>query len=335
MRVRSSKPPVIKSVGMVMSWLVWGAGCRDFDDPATSKPGPEKASAADDASEREPKDAQASGGSSTPDARSPTNLDASTELPPALSGPASHDWSTALDALYTFEDESDVGKDSSGHGWHLAALGTVELVDEHVQGSRSASFVQEASLWSNDTFFRTFAGTSFTLGGWVRARPTSGAYTLLANGGGPQGGFALRITTSTVICEVADGKGGADLVQPRGPIGDFQDWTHLVCRYDDATKSIQLFVNGVALTPSAEAEAGIGEGSGHFAIGNTFDGELDEVLLTYRTLSNEQITRIWGCGVDGKRCSCSDTDPAAYTTCGPLSDCSRTSLPPCDSALLP
>lgn len=343
-----SKPFVVNAAGMLMLSLAGLTCCRDFEDPATNTSGPEKTSTGDETPDHDRTDAQANGSFMSPDAGSSTPLDASTRLVPttrdasmdlssAQPGVTSPDWSAALDAVYTFEDENDLGSDSSGHGWHLSTLGAVELVDAHAQGSQSLHFEPDASLWSNDTFFRTFPGTSLTFGGWVRTEPTDAPYVLISNGDGTQGGFSLQIVPSvaSIVCEVADGKGGFAIATPRTVVADFQQWTHLVCRYDDATKSIQLFVNGVALKPSAQADAGIGEGSGRFALGSPLDGELDEVFFTRATLNDEQVTRIWVCGIDGLRCSCSETDAAAYTACGSFDDCSGTSLPACDSVLSP
>lgn len=332
---------------------LWLGGCRDFSAETET---PLRETSHHDASVDEtvgdpdgfdaatsetPETSRPAGeaGSMSTENDSPTGAEAGATAEGGVSNhnPPPFDWSSALDALYTFEDASALGLDSSGHGLHLSVAGTVELSDEHAQGASSALFAyaKGSGLWSNDIFFRTLPGKSFSVGAWLKASVSEGDYLVFFNGGQVQGGFSLAIGvgTSTVSCVIADGS-GEYAYAGSGQISDFQLWTHVVCRYEHSAQTTQLFVNGVPLVPAVETPAGIAQGTGRLSLGQGFDGHLDEAFFVHRALSDAQITRIWGCGVDGKKCACSEMDSSAYAKCGPFSDCEFTTLPACDVALV-
>jgi hypothetical protein len=213
--------------------------------------------------------------------------------------------------------------------------------------------------------FQTPPGTSFTMGGWFRIDPSRsvdqewlvhnegpGAYTggnILALDQTPQTTNPVRGRFSEgkaeVYCKVGSSDQDSNYVSaygigadPRAPAGG---WVHLICRHDAVANRLAIFVAGVI---SAQMTSpGVGPGRGPFIIGynegdyGAFVGNADDVFFTRAALSDEQIFRIYACGIDGARCRCQAGSPAAYSTCGYAqgsgSTCPSATLTACNAAL--
>lgn len=214
---------------------------------------------------------------------------------------------------------------------------------------------------------QTPPGTSFTMGGWFRIDPSRttdqewlindvghGAYrggNILALDQTPQaanparGRFADR--KAEVYCEVGSSDQAFDYLSTynvgpdaHAPAGG---WVHLICRHDAVANRVAVFVAGVL---SAQvASPGVGPGPGPFMIGyndgnyGVFVGNADDVFFTRAALTDEQIYRIYACGIDGARCRCQAASPTKYATCGFAQNgaaaCPSTSLTPCNASLAP
>src|SRR5262249_41347892 len=101
-------------------------------------------------------------------------------------------------------------------------------------------------------------------------------------------------------------------------VGSSKRWIHLVCRYDAANHTLAIFVGGSFAAQQQPTPQQIQPGPGPFMIGCDqawcqLLGNVDEVFFTRAALSNADINRIYGCGIDGSRCRCMGTN---YTTCG-------------------
>lgn len=255
------------------------------------------------------------------------------------------DWSKSFDAVYDFEDGTqNLGRDSSGHAHDLDGnQGEPAPNDDHVRGKFSAWFEQPEEqtesnveyLFTKSEFGRTTGSPSITFGAWIRS-DRHGEYEVFSNGDAASGGFSMyvKLALNALRCEVS---GGLNLATTFGGehVAEFTDWQHVACRYDDATKLAQHFVNGLAVWPERDAPAGLAEGRGQLRLARGFNGQLDEVFFIKRALTDAQIARIWACGVNGRACACSATNPAAYETCGTVANCAVAPFPACNSDLEP
>lgn len=248
------------------------------------------------------------------------------------------DWSHSLDALYEFEQGPlGLGIDASGKGNDLAIAGVPDPSTERVRGEFSAVFYQEAAaqyLHGSSAFEDSAAPTSITLGAWVRTSSLLGDQSLIDNGHEDSGGFGMRIRPDygSLACFVADSE-GSSVFMARDGVAKFSEWTHVACRYDHATRRLQSFVNGVAPGLAEQVSIEVGPGPGELRVGWGFTGQLDEVFFVRGALSDEQIARIWACGVDGRACTCSSADSTRYQSCGSAEDCETAPLAACDSEL--
>jgi hypothetical protein len=319
-------------------WAALGACNRDFSDSKASNPHSSGTKDNDKTSAPETQlqvenDADTEAGRSQVD----TVAEVTAKIGPEGNSP---DWSAGLDAVYDFEKSGlDLGKDTSGNGHHLQLTGMPAQGSDHQRGAFDATFDDSEMrqyLYTGDDFARTLDQPSFTVGTWVRTQleTTNLDYAVVTNGEYGKGGFALavRLDLDAVRCLIFNG-----VVEPvqidHILVADYRDWHHVVCRYDSEAKSLQYFVDGVASEATQAVPEGIGQGTGQLIVGRGFTGDLDEVFFVKRKLSDEQVARIWACGVNGKACSCSSDKPTEYETCGAFKDCETAPLPPCNTQI--
>jgi hypothetical protein len=220
-----------------------------------------------------------------------------------------------------------------------------------------------ASAMPTPAALQTPPGTSFTMGGWFRIDPSRSAdqeWLLHDEGVGAYAGGNILALDQTplaanpvrgrfvdrkaeVYCKVGSSDQDSNYVSvnavgadARAPAGG---WVHLICRHDAVANRLAVFVAGVL---SAQmVSPGVGPGRGPLMIGysqgdfGAFVGNADDVFFTRAALSDEQILRIYACGIDGARCRCKTASPAVYSSCGyagSSAGCPAT-LTPCNAAL--
>jgi hypothetical protein len=257
-------------------------------------------------------------------------------------GELAPDWTVAFTAVYRFERPApDLGSDATGHGHNLLAVGAPSLsTGDFTQGTASVAFSQEplSHLESPDVAFETPAGTSFTTGGWFRRTSAArDSAVLISRSSAQLAGFRLVHDSASpgggAYCDVgiSNMSGRAQVEEDAGEIGV---WTHLICRYDDPSQTVTVFVAGQARATGSTP--GVENGTRPFQLGCdqvscALVGNADEVFHFGGSMDDAVIARLWACGVDGSLCRCRAEDPTTYESCGRAEpDCSL-ALPACNA----
>jgi hypothetical protein len=240
-------------------------------------------------------------------------------------------WSDAFLGVYGFEDETDLGKDSTAGGHHLQPGGSPRFrAADAPQGMATLDLQTEGDgLLSNDS---AFSLELLTFGGWFRVtaagnRAAIGKYSPSTNAGYM---LARGDANATARCHLE-----GDSTNNVANSWPLDQWRHQVCvlgmgegrqltdgTFQGGDSGMQPIVDpGEPFRISLEAPADTGAPT-------WLVGEVDEVFVHAGRLGDAAIRRIWACGIDGCRCSCNPDDPAQFVSCGRAApDCAG--LPPC------
>lgn len=241
-------------------------------------------------------------------------------------GEPAPDWSGAMTALYTFEAENDLGRDSSGNARDLVASGTLnqETVDAP-QGQGTVRFFTDAALSGTYAALNP-AGVSITYGGWVNIDEFTIDADVVDNRNSGSG-YLARVADFEEALECSIGNGtSADAVSPDGSIPK-GSWVHAVCRFDSTSSNVEAIINGNVT--AIEQVPPLAGSTQSFMVGGELQGQLDEIFVTTVALSDQAVRRIYACGLSGKRCRCESSDPASYEHCGRRHPDCDSALPPC------
>jgi len=238
-------------------------------------------------------------------------------------GLSAADWTSAMLAVYRFEDANDLGFDSSGNALHLSPVGTGMPTQspEHAEGmaALATTVVPHTALSSSASAFQSPPGTSLTWGAWLHAvaHPDVTDYMdAIARTG--NGGYVMsRHMTGALNCTVSDGTvHNVSTPADAFPLGT---WLHATCVFDNANDELSLSINGAMLAKGTVSD--IVNGFQPFGVptdepGSGFEGLIDEAFVYAGVLSQAAVRRIHACGIDGSRCECDEAVPAAYAHCG-------------------
>lgn len=249
------------------------------------------------------------------------------------------DWTNQLTAVYTFENETDVGACTSEAALSMLPMGDVASVTtpEPPQGERVLSISSATSFLnvSSDAFAGSQAG--LTYGGWFNINSAvSQNVDLMGFADGLEQGWDMTRGNGARVakCHAYAASGVSDVDSTGDPF-DKGSWHHFVCRVNRITPAVvEVLGRGIPLA-SDDLDA-FDEGSGAFRVGDvlnrsaeSFRGEADEVFFSAQPLSDASILRIWACGIDGSLCRCEPEMPEEYEYCGRLlMQCGE--LPDCD-----
>jgi len=257
--------------------------------------------------------------------------------------PSATDWTSAIDALYLFEQGTpDLGIDASGNARNLTEAGTLGSSDAEPQQGAAALDVIDGSLsyQGASDVFNPAAAPGVTFGGWfyVTNSDTTGplrrAISRTAQDSNEGYQLGWDPTDQKVECVASNGTTHAF---GKGETGSWptQTWIHAACRWDAASGIMTVFVgsydrsdlddpvipitdDGVLTLSSAVAGVGV-------------TGQMDEVFFHGAPLDDASIRRMWACGVDGSKCRCDGDNSSDYADCGSVgADCN--SLAPCDTS---
>lgn len=240
------------------------------------------------------------------------------------------DWTTKMDALYTFEETDALGLDTSGNGPDLLERNRPDRSSTMFKEGSSALLLDGSNgldAPSSSDFSPSAEGT-MTWGAWLNmAMEPNGAVFVAVGKDGDNSGFAAESWLDHPNCSIGLGDGWSDAQSPQA--WDAGEWIHLVCRYQHTTGTVETFVGGEFEAQSVGAMVSDGTVFTVSSPNYPFPGHIDEVFFSSGLLSDAAIARIHACGVDGSGCSCSATDPTAYASCGRAPpECAG--LPPCN-----
>jgi len=241
------------------------------------------------------------------------------------------DWSSSPTALYLFE-VADLGRESSGNGLDLVQSGTAnQSSDEPPQGDFAMHLFTDGVLAGSYAELDPSDNPSLTFGGWVRIEEFSIDSDVVDNRKNASGYLArVRSFEEALECSIG-GDGMSDsATSPDGSIVK-GDWVHGLCRYDAAMGTVDVIINGTVAATKVVPPLGAA-GLGSFSVGGDMDGELDEVFIAKRALSDMTVRRIYACGLDGAKCQCDPDEPAKYANCGRRHPDCEGALPPCDQS---
>ncbi len=218
-------------------------------------------------------------------------------------GGTATDWTSLVDALYTF----DVNTSDDAVGPHdLKPAGSPTLSDDAQQGPRSLELGAGSTLELDVDMPPFNTTTTLVWGGWFKTTddpvaPIERSYEF--------SGFRLLRRNGQAVCEVGDGSSWHDV---EGGAWPANTWIHVACRY--VGNSLTTVVNGAG-TVNVNASLGQHPMAKLLLSFPLQDGTglIDELFFTTAELEPEHIHRIAACNIDGSACTCS-IDGAAYVT---------------------
>jgi len=157
----------------------------------------------------------------------------------------------------------------------------------------------------------SFNGPDIALAAWIRPAGLSGTMGAISkyDPAGPEG-YVLGVRNGRALFAIYDGVGSECDIQ--GGVMSVGEWYHIIGIYNDTSRIIQLYVDGVNVnnTPcssyapsSVPASIGKGQPDGWF-----FDGAIDEAVMWNRALSQQEIQDqiMPTCSCSGATCTCGD-----------------------------
>jgi hypothetical protein len=199
----------------------------------------------------------------------------------------------ALIALYQFDDATNLGRDTSGAGNHATNFGVNSTIAGYQNGA--ALFVGQSWLTAPVNVGPT-SRPSMTWGAWAKPSPNSaGIQTVLSN---DNGGYDRQISATSMGWSSNWSTFTGNGVLNSGVQPSTTDWTFLAAVYDQAQRSVTLYVNGQAVS----ATTSFGGAPDSFTIGRNltyleyFQGSMDNVFVYDEALSADRIAQIRSVG---------------------------------------
>ncbi len=205
---------------------------------------------------------------------------------------------TGLVAFYQFDaDLTDAGPDSL-HA--MSARDDPIYIADHNGSGDSAVYVDgdADTIWvpSRGAFDLT---DEFTLAAWVRADYPPLAYGSIIDKGFLEGAYSMGIVgghepdTTALVLYVGDADASVADAVPMG----ISVWVHVACTFDDATDTVEFFVNGESRGSEVEAPD-LGTTDYDLRIGTSqwrdaFRGGIDQVAVFDRVLTPAEILELY------------------------------------------
>jgi hypothetical protein len=209
-----------------------------------------------------------------------------------------------LQAYYRFDDAANLGKDSSGHGYDLAAVNTPAAAPG-LFGGAAAFASADQDRFASIVFPATLptGNQSYTMAVWCNLQEGGNGVGLPIYWGkgdnAARGSTLFRFDTSSKIMTSNMGNNWTVDVG-YGMASDAPDggWHHIVCTYDGATRERKVFINGLQKDVQTNATdlAIVGNmlwlGGAPYGTANFYDGLLDEVMIFDRALGADEIAEV-------------------------------------------
>ncbi len=146
-----------------------------------------------------------------------------------------------------------------------------------------------------------------TVAMWARvAELPSSLRSLIHHDGWTQGDIHLHLTTDGKLEFALNGNSPPWLYSDVVFDGDtFNQWVHLACVYDAGQKEVSFYVDGVldavgSFTTAIAGDLGPGQIGNWDGGERPFDGDIDEIVVFDRTLSEPEIKHLYNIGATGR-----------------------------------
>ncbi len=189
------------------------------------------------------------------------------------------------------------------HGTNpLADSNTVGAATGKINGCRSFVYASSESLWIADNAGLSAGDVDFTIAGWMKINGTGGSMNAVAKNTASHGEYYLGFTAGSTAFkfEVYGGPGFADPLFVIAGTPSAGTWYHVVAWHDSVNNVIGISVNGGTAVTAART-TGVHDGAGAFylggdALGNFWDGQIDEVGFWKRVLTSQERTDLYNGG---------------------------------------
>jgi N-acetylneuraminic acid mutarotase len=180
------------------------------------------------------------------------------------------------------------------------------MVDGGLKLSSAAQYVSVGNVPAYN-----FGTSSFSIDAWIRTLDAATPVRTIVDkrsGSGTPTGYSLGISFGRLVLQLADGTGFTNFSQ--GAAGNLTDgsWHHVAVTVDRIGNVGKLYDNGAVVhsfTPSVQP--GSVTNSGSLRIGQAYDnssidfnGDIDEVEMFGRALSQAEVVDLWQAGALGK-----------------------------------
>ncbi|NLG02100.1 MAG: hypothetical protein GX565_18395 [Lentisphaerae bacterium] len=210
-----------------------------------------------------------------------------------------------LQAYYRFNDVAQLGKDSSGNGYHLTPNNSPVFVAAGKDGGAAQFSTINKDMLVADVFPASLptGNSSYTMTAWcnpssgnTKGMPVYWGATGTSVGGS---GVIFRFESATQI--MVSNFGNNEFVNVGYDLfGDAQNggWHHFACTYDGATRTRRVYIDGVlkytgTRTTDLVVSAQVFQlGGAPYSTANYYDGLLDEVMIFNRALYGGDIQRV-------------------------------------------
>lgn len=260
------------------------------------------------------------------------------------SGGSATNWSSNLLAYWTM-DENNLTRVSSGTCGTTCNLFQFPNPPATVANSTSIKVFGTASAFvdsssSNVQRFGCMSDTQCTtlrtmnsgstmgnvsMGGWIRRKSTARSQNIIFNsfdGGTTGGGIKVYYTSDGTVyaqlytsSSVSITLGGTDACA-------VDTWCYVAITFDDSTKTAKLYIDGILKDTDTGLTGGINDANtGKFfrACGTSdaptkFDGYCDDMWVSEKALTSDQICRICQSGVTGEGGVCNGSNATLYNS---------------------
>jgi hypothetical protein len=189
-------------------------------------------------------------------------------------------------------------------GTRSDAHGSNDLTDNNTVGSATGIINNGADFERGNSEYLNCGGADFdvtdhTISFWVKLESTPGSTMgmVCRYADATNRTFYVYINGSNQVQYIVRGASASNIVV--GPTVSTGGWYHIVARYDDTNKTIELDVNGTNYSNTATAgiradnitDLEIGQLNGAY-----FDGIIDEVGFWSRTLTDGEVAQLYNSG---------------------------------------
>ncbi|MCT4587047.1 MAG: hypothetical protein N4A71_04435 [Carboxylicivirga sp.] len=198
-----------------------------------------------------------------------------------------YDLSEKLSGFYKFDENF---KDKTGRNNPIGNYG-VQLVEDTQRGS-VANFLKGNFIELPKATHYDIQNGSMTISVWVNFLPSNNEYIAVL--GGSQGIYRRGLQLAIRQQKAYFGFWNLD-IQGMTSLKPNQ-WYHIVARYNKASKTVSLFVNGKKEAESDNFLSYLGSGNlfiGRSARGHTYAGKIDELIIWNRSLGNDEIEELY------------------------------------------
>ncbi len=207
------------------------------------------------------------------------------------------DISTGLQIYYSFDNASDIGHDSSSSGYNGILGGTVPPVASTSAVKGSGAFFNRAQFSTITMPAAALLGNSYTKSVWINLAPDSTMSGIISHPTLTATAHNLSLSSPTVVTAANRNGGSSPYISQAVSL---KTWTHLVVTYDETSKVLSLYKDGVLATSTQNALATPTTARamvvGMYAAnsGNrTFSGTMDELRIYTRALTADEVAYLY------------------------------------------